>query len=666
MRGACLLLLPLVLALPDGVRTQNASATSANSTAAELNGWYPCSEFTFADDGTSPSDAECAVYTAPLCYAGVCEDPRARTVDIFVKRIAATAGAATAPNVWFLQGGPGAGSTAMESALVELYGQMSGKVNVYTMDHRGTGRSTLLDCVAAQATASGSPLGGDISVNEVPSCAKAIEVKYGKDLAAFSVTSAATDVSTFISKFQGSTGKTFVYGVSYGTTLVERLIHLENAAIAGYVLDGISTTSGAPAANFEYFSTWDRDFGDVGDYFMTLCGQNTACAARFPGASLAAVLRGVLARFDAAPESECAALVRDVTSGAAGEEVEPASHTVRKALGALLTQSSTRPLIPALTYRLNRCSAADVGVLTHFFNTSSSALSPASEDAAFESTLLYYLIVFSELWEAPTPSLPEMLRRFTDTAICNGGTIYNVPTYCAFSKEASATCASVKVPAYSASPLVYKRDAYWNKAAAIPAGASVLLMSSKLDPQTPHKYAEYLLAALDGPTARKELVTFEHATHGTLWTTPLSESESSSEPTCGMQLLLSYVKASGDLSQLDKSCVAKMPPISFAIDADAVATLLSTTDAFDGEFDPSLSATASGGGDNDSGSSFKGAFAAVLVLLLVAVIAAALFAFGWHRQRKKNKLSAAVANDANTSVQSEPSGNLRKAKEENW
>lgn len=538
--------------------------------------------------------------------------------------------------------------------MVELYGRMSGRVNVYTMDHRGTGRSTLLDCVAAQATTSGSPLGGDISVNEVPSCARAIEVKYGGDLAAFSVTSAATDVSTFISQFQGSTGKTFVYGVSYGTTLVERLIHLNTTAIAGYVLDGISTTSGAPVANFEYFSTWDRDYGEVGDYFMTFCDQNAACAARFPGASLASVLRSVLTRFDAAPASTCAALVQNVWATG-----EPASYTVRKALGALLADATTRPLIPALAYRLNRCNTADVGVLTYFFNTSSRSLDAASEDDAFESTLLYYLIVFSELWETPVPSLSEMRRRFTDTAICNGGTIDNVPTYCAFSKEASATCADVNVPAYSASPLVYKRDAFWNKAAVIPPSASVLVLSSKMDPQTIHKYAEYLFAALNG--ANKALVTFEHATHGTLWTTPMSDSD---EPTCGMQLLLSYVKAAGDLSKLDKSCVAQMPPISFAMDDDTLASLLSTADAFDGAFDPALSGPSTGsasGAATSSGRSYKVAFAVVLALLVVAVLVAAVFAFKWHRQRKKSatKLGRVVGatNDA-ASVQTEPSGRL--------
>jgi hypothetical protein len=103
-----------------GARAQTNAASLSNATsssavtASNLNGWYACTEFTFADDadGETLKDAECAVYTAPLCYAGICTDAKDRTVEVFVKRIPAVDDADSMPNVWFLQGGPGAGSTA--------------------------------------------------------------------------------------------------------------------------------------------------------------------------------------------------------------------------------------------------------------------------------------------------------------------------------------------------------------------------------------------------------------------------------------------------------------------------------------------------------------------------------------------------------------------------
>lgn len=109
--------------------------------------------------------------------------------------------------------------------MVELHARLNGTVNVYTMDHRGTGRSTLLDCVAAQATTTGSPYGSSIDVTEVPACAEALEKKYG-NLSSFSMTSAASDMATFISNYSNG-ADTIVYGVSYGTALVERVIHLD-------------------------------------------------------------------------------------------------------------------------------------------------------------------------------------------------------------------------------------------------------------------------------------------------------------------------------------------------------------------------------------------------------------------------------------------------------
>ncbi|KAG2784982.1 hypothetical protein JG687_00013220 [Phytophthora cactorum] len=65
------------------------SAASNGTLNHPINGWYRFQEYTVSDAGSSSGDAECAVYTTPLCYAGICEtsefaDP---TVDIFVKRI---------------------------------------------------------------------------------------------------------------------------------------------------------------------------------------------------------------------------------------------------------------------------------------------------------------------------------------------------------------------------------------------------------------------------------------------------------------------------------------------------------------------------------------------------------------------------------------------------
>ncbi|KAE9196110.1 hypothetical protein PF004_g20240 [Phytophthora fragariae] len=550
-----------------------ASALSASSSSNDLNGWYPCSDFTFADEGSSGGqDAECAVYTAPLCYPGICETAKSidSTVDIFVKRVPAVSDPESATNVWLMQGGPGASSTAMESAMVELHTRLDGAVNVYTMDHRGTGRSTLLDCVAAQVTTTGSPWGSSIKSSEVPACAQALEKKYW-NLSSFSMTSAATDMTTFISNYSNG-ANTIVYGVSYGTALVERVIHLDPPEVTGYVLDGVATSSGASADKFEYFSTWDSDFGDVGDAFLALCATQSECNSRFQTNTLPITLQSLLTNFDSKPKSTCAALV----SSANGD------------------QSSEPP------------SYIDIGVLTHFFAYLNKFQDFADEDNAFESTLLYYLIVFSEMWERPEPPISEMLARFTSTRVSNGGTYADIPR--------------------------------------------------KQDPQTPHKYAEYLLDALDGD--KKELITFEFATHGTLWTTPLDESDENSE-TCGMKLLVSYVSSGGDLDGLDKTCVDNMPVFSLTPSITYQYYFLSTNNAYDGVYNASLAAlvtsSSSGSGTNTltktakENETYKTVFIVFLVLFVVSSTIAVFFTYRWY-QLKHHKAANRDTDDLTDNI----------------
>ncbi|KAL4156424.1 hypothetical protein PRNP1_005455 [Phytophthora ramorum] len=113
--------------------------------------------------------------------------------------------------------------------------------------------------------------------------------------------------------------------------------------------------------------------------------------------------------------------------------------------------------------------------------------------------------------------------------------------------------------------------------------ASVLLLSSKLDTQAPHKYAEYLVGALDG--GDKELVSFDYTTTGIVDWAQLATGGT----TCGMELLTSYVKNGGDLEMLDKSCLDEMPELNLTISTDYVQSYMLTTDAYDGKYDSDLS-----------------------------------------------------------------------------
>ncbi|ETN18972.1 hypothetical protein PPTG_04407 [Phytophthora nicotianae INRA-310] len=555
---------------------QISSGTKTTSKTSKFNGWYPCSDYTFGTGSSDVQSAECATYSAPLCYPGVCEALKwvDQTIDIFVKRLPA-AEPKTASNVWLLEGGPGFASNGLESQMVTLYEKLKGAVNVYTMDHRGTGRSSLLDCSAAQAITSGSPNGKSIDPSEVPSCAQALERKYG-DLASFSTTSAAKDLVTLLAEFSNGEN-TIVYGTSYGTLLVERIMHLSPPQVTGYVLDGVTSTTRAPADLFPYFSRMDIDSGKVGDAFMELCARDRTCNAHFKKPhTLGSTLYALLDTFNNKPNSTCAAIMNNL-----GYEVDP-SQSLRMFLNTLLPDSTMRNIIPPLVYRLKRCHSKDVDVLNHFFSTYAQSVGNSDDTDLYYSVLLYNLIVFSELWERPQPSITEMTNRFTEYGISTG--MYaTVPLYCAFSKDRSKACNQLKVGDYDAPGIIYKHDKYWNVSATIPSQVSVLVMSSKLDAQTPHDYAKYFFKSLKGDN--KELVTFEYSIHGALLWTQLDPFDPATE-TCGMKIFASYVSNEGDLASLDKSCVDEMPGLNMTLHAD-FQSYFGVDDVYDGILDTS-------------------------------------------------------------------------------
>ncbi|KAK1941814.1 hypothetical protein P3T76_006878 [Phytophthora citrophthora] len=577
------------------------SPITAKSKKASIQ-WKSCPQYTVTSEtpassgSESPSeDAECAVYNAPLCYPGVCETPEGvdSTIEVFVKRYPATVGnPKTARNVWLLQGGPGISSVSSESTTIDLQKKLGGSFNMYLMDHRGTGRSTRLSC-SAETKLQSSCWGSDIEASNVGKCAKELANKYG-DMSSFSTTSAAKDVATFMGEHTNGED-TVVYGLSYGTMLGERLMHLDPPEVTGYVLDSITTSSGARATEFPYCSNWDTNFGEVADQFLVMSQEDEEITARFKKRGLVGTIKHLIAKFDKDPDSVCAVISSMVYNNtdstgtgltSVGMETDPPSFALRRALGILLTDSEMRKFIPPFVYRLNRCDEKkDLEILLRVIQVLQDTMNAKVEDDKYQSSLLFAVILFSEMWEMPSPSVASIKKQFTDVLMSKNGIYVTTELYCAFSKEKSKTCNTFQTGKYDADPISYERDEYWNKRAVIPTQASVLLLSSKLDAQAPYKHAELLLDALKGDN--KELIAFEHASHSAIMSTPLIPGDPES-PICGMELLVSYIKNGGNLKKMDRSCVKKMPSFNMTITTEYLNGYLLTDDAYDGVYNESL------------------------------------------------------------------------------
>ncbi len=175
-------------------------------------------------------------------------------------------------------------------------------------------------------------------------------------LGAFSVTSAALDLSTVITA-QGNPN-TYVYGVSYGTYLVERLMQLDTTTrandtshhqrmIQGYILDGVVSQSGSAKGEMTSFASWDADVGAIGERFLQLCGDDPSCRKKLTPDPVAFV-KTLYARLDQEllhpTNNTCDHLLRSGVHDA----ISPVSSSIamRRILHFFLQSQMLRVLIP--------------------------------------------------------------------------------------------------------------------------------------------------------------------------------------------------------------------------------------------------------------------------------------------------------------------------------
>ncbi|TMW63074.1 hypothetical protein Poli38472_005692 [Pythium oligandrum] len=500
----------------------------------------------FKDGKEAAPVYECAEFRVPLCYEGICNSTS--FIDVFVKRVLPMNSLSEGESkkaLWVLQGGPGASSTAMEDLLETMHTELDGKVAIYTMDHRGTARSNRLECQAAQAQTPGSPGGTVITVEEVPACIDDILFQIENQTAAFSVTSAAMDLRTIIEQSSDEDEDVYVYGLSYGTYLVERLIHFAPKRVRGYVIDGIVSEAGAKIEDRSTYSNWDHDVGVVAERFLGYCAADSYCKSKFPETdNLATFVKDLYQELDEAAQdpgqNECADVLQ-----AAGRRP---SYFLRSLFGDYLMSQTWRIVIPAIIFRAARCSSEDVDALQHLVDDLSGPPNDNVDvdDLLFTSEPLYNLIVFSEMWETPTPSKTTLMEWYENATMASDN-YYSLPYYCLFTGSREEACKELKhLP--PSQPMMYERDQYWNVTAKLPVGSSALLMSGGLDVQTRRMYGNLEYELLEGDHM---LVHFDYAGHCTTFTTLTR----SGVATCGVQILASYVREDGVLLNVDTSCI---------------------------------------------------------------------------------------------------------------
>jgi pimeloyl-ACP methyl ester carboxylesterase len=402
--------------------------------------------------------------------------------------------------LWYLTGGPGGAGT---SVLERLHARVSAHlpdVDLYTLDHRGTGGSEPLACPVQEAPASEG--GIRITPAEATACIDHLRRRHGDRLAAMSTTQSALDLAVLI-RATATGREVFVWGGSYGSYWAHRHLQLAGNQLTGAVLEALVPPG------FSY-AAFDDAMNEIGLAIMDRCEATPACRRHFAGS----------------PRRQAVELRQRLSSGHC-QRLQLATP-VHWMLGSLLYDDALRAFVPPLVHRIARCNDADVVAVTRFHDRLFGE--DGSLFAGTMSRVLYAHVVLSELWDDRPPRDRRKLREVA--AVC---------AFCPGDRHELALARS-RWPRYPLDPLAGKFATY---------SGPLLLLQGALDPASP--VAEARRMSRRFTAAGQTYVEFPDGTHTLVAKTPTAGGD------CAAQLLAAFL--TDPASPVDAACVAATRPL---------------------------------------------------------------------------------------------------------
>jgi len=285
------------------------------TTAASSNDDVQDDQFARCADAGSHASlvvTECVTVDVPLDHAA----PDAGTIKLFVRKFPAEG--VVQGQLWLVAGGPGE-SGASFYPFIETVRAAAPGFDLLVPDHRGTGFSTRL-CPDEEGPA--SKAGGALAGEEWGSCFGHLNEQTDRTRA-FSITNAARDLDLLMSRLDNG-GRTYLYGVSYGTQLAVRLFSLgARSGVDGVILDSLVPLESDSQLDLSHRSAMtDR----IGRKVLRDCDARPECSRYFPDGAEQAVSQ-LLERKD----------IEQLTGG-----------NLRYQLSALLDFPETRAMLPSV------------------------------------------------------------------------------------------------------------------------------------------------------------------------------------------------------------------------------------------------------------------------------------------------------------------------------
>jgi len=310
--------------------------------------------------------AECADITVPLYW----DSPADGTMTIHVKRLKALVKATK--QMWWLDGGPASAGTANLPPFMQSVAQLDWRIDLYTLDHRGTGYSNRLSCPDQEAD--DSEEGILVMPSEGDACIEHLEANYNLD--AFTATQAAKDVGFLVELLKEEGKKIFVFGGSYGTYWGHRYAQIFPDQADGVIFDSL-VPSVIQIDQLEILGN------DVVKDFFEICKEDDFCRSKM-GEDPWGKANEIFEKFK---DGHCPEVVE---IGLTPEYLQWLSFIVQN-----LNNWSLRILLPAFYYRIDRCSEEDVKAFKYMWDIFLESFSPLT--ARQYSDALFYHIGLSEL-----------------------------------------------------------------------------------------------------------------------------------------------------------------------------------------------------------------------------------------------------------------------------
>ncbi len=307
--------------------------------------------------------AWCASIPIPLDYT----DPTAPDLSLYFEWLPTTATATPDGTILAIQGGPGDPTTADRDDYRGAFGDLLRTRNLLMVDLRGTGRSSVITCDAAQRWSAGT--GTEQSyIDAVGACGTQLDHTWrradGSYVAAsdlFTTANAARDIDRLLTLLH--TGKVDFYGDSYGTYFGQTLAARYASDLRSVTLDAAYPVLGANPFYPDAIAAAQAAFN-------TACQRSVACHTAAPGASwsrigrLATRLRaGAITGATTTPNGD--AITESVGIGQLIQLINIAGydngvyHDLDPAIRALLSDGDTQPLLRLAAQEIDNSDSGD-------------------------------------------------------------------------------------------------------------------------------------------------------------------------------------------------------------------------------------------------------------------------------------------------------------------